>query len=134
MTKLYLAGKLNNAETSLGGFAAELEDRGHAITLKWWELPKLPTPYLANPVTSAPAAEDMVNAVLDADVCVLFPEDNILGAMGEFAIALGDKVTTRPDKEVIVVSPFEKRQSVFYAHPGVLAVASLTEVRQRPWY
>lgn len=54
--------------------------------------------------------------------------------MGEFGVALGQQQTTQPDKEIIVVNPFDVRQSVFYAHPGVVAVASLADIRQRPWY
>lgn len=64
MAKLYLAGKLNSGEGSLSEFSLELEGRGHEVTLKWWVLPKLPTPYLDYPGSSSQAAEDMVQAVL----------------------------------------------------------------------
>lgn len=64
---------------------------------------------------------------------ILFPQPNILGAMGEFSIAVGDRLRV-PEREIIVVNPFETRQSVFYALSAVIALRGLAELRKRPWY
>ena len=130
---VYLAGRLDTGEGQIGDFAAELEQRGHTVLEKWWEQGRLPKPYLDHPDTSAPAAEAMINAAHDSDVMMLFPEDDILGAAVELGAALAS-TKTKPDKLVVVVNPFEVRQSVFYVHPAVVAVHGLAEVRRMDWY
>lgn len=140
MGRIYLAGKLNDGESSISDFGEELEGRGHEITFKWWDpnLVKLPTPYHTNKKTSAPAAVSMVEAVESADTAViLFPTPTILGAAVEFGIALSS-INRSPEREILVVgySPNaeEFRQSVFYAHPAVIVLKSLEQVRARGWY
>lgn len=134
MSKLiYLAGKIDTGEMPIGEFATELEQRGHNVIEKWWEKGRLPKPYLAHPKTSIPAASLMINAAWDSDVFVLFPEDNILGAAVEFGAAIAS-THAYPYKQVIVVNPFEARQSVFYAHPEVIAVRGLADVRSMEWF
>ena len=127
-----MAGKLDTGETSINEFATELEGRGHTVLEKWWQT-TLQKPYLDHPQTSQVAAERMIRAARDCEVCILFPEDNILGAAVEFGAALASTAYIR-DKQIIVVNPFEVRQSVFYAHPAVIAVESLQAIRQQPWY
>ena len=133
MKEIYLAGKLNNADLPIGDFANELEQRGHTVLEKWWQEDKLPTPYLDHIDTSASAAEAMIDAAYKSDVAILFPGENILGAAVEFGAAIA---STKEDQEklVIVVNPFETRQSVFYAHPAVIAVRSIAQVRGMSWY
>ncbi len=131
MSEIYIAGKINHKEDMIKGFAEELEERGHHITLKWWEDEALEKPYLEND-RSWYEALAMEQAVRVSDALVLFPEDNILGAAIELGIAIGD--TTKPDREIVIVNPFERRQSIFYAHPAVVCVDGLTKVRERQWY
>lgn len=134
MSEIYLAGKVSKSEISISQFADELEDQGHHITLKWWELGQLPKPYLEQIESSRPAAAAMTKAVMDSQVFILFAENNILGAATEFGVALGDSMSNKNQREIIVYSPEDIRQSVFYAHPDVITVRSLAEIRQRPWY
>lgn len=134
MAKLYLAGKVNGGEEIISDFAEELEKRNHEITMKWWELPPLSKPYLDYQQESQIAADSMEQAVRDAtDAVILFPADNLLGAMTEYGIAIGDR-PRNPQREIIVVNPFEVRQSVFYASSAVIAVRGLADIRLRPWY
>jgi hypothetical protein len=133
-SRVYLAGKIDMGEISIGDFAGELEERGHTVLEKWWEQGRLPKPYMDHPETSAPAAEAMIEAAFESDIMILFPEDNILGAAVEYGAAIASSFEERPRKEIIVVNPYEVRQSVFYAHPSVVAVRGLAEVRQRPWF
>lgn len=134
MAKIYLAGKVDSGEQTINTFADELEERGHDITLKWWELPQLSKPYLDNQDESQIAADNMEWAVRQAtEALILFPTDTILGAAVEYGVAIGDRLQN-PQREIIVVNPFEVRQSVFYASSAVIAVHGLTEIRQRAWY
>lgn len=134
MGKIYIAGKLNKGETSIADLAGNLESRGHEITCKWWELQKLPIPYMEHQETSRPAADKMVEAVRSATTAViLFPDKKILGAMAEFGIALGDQ-PQNPQREILVVNPFDTRQSVFYAASSVIALRSLEALYDRAWY
>lgn len=130
---IYLAGKLNAGEMSIAAFADELEGRGHTVLEKWWQLDKLPIPYLDHPSSSAPAARAMIDAAYDSDVTVLFPGDTILGAAVELGAAIASN-RVKPEKRIIVVNPYEVRQSVFYAHPAVIAVRSIAVVRGMDWY
>ncbi len=130
---IYLAGKINAGELSIGEFANELEQRGHTVLEKWWQLGKLPTPYMDHLETSSPAAQAMVDAAYISDIAVLFPGDNILGAAVEFGTAIASS-KTNAEKQIIVVNPYEVRQSVFYAHPAVIAVQGIAQVRDMDWY
>lgn len=133
MKTIYLAGKLGAGEGSIRDFSTELEGRGHTVLEKWFEQGRLPKPYLDHPETSTPASKAMKQAAFDSDVTIMFPSDDILGAAIEYGIALGSKMT-RPDKQIVLVNPFEVRQSVFYADQGVLAVKSLADIRRLEWY
>ncbi len=131
MADIYLAGRVAWGDEVLPKFAQELEERGHSITRKWWELGRLPKPYLENYESSKEAATLMAKAVADSSITILFAEDNILGAATEFGIAIGD---TSKAREVIVVTPEDVRESVFYAHPAVRIARSLDDVRNFDWY
>jgi len=137
MGKIYLAGKLNSGEQSIADFGEELKDRGHELTFEWWDpqASQLPTPYLDHPASSERAAIEMEQAVSRADTAViLFPTPTILGAAIEFGVGIATQ-EQNPDREILVVSPEDElRQSVFYAHPAVVVLRSLAQVRQRHWY
>lgn len=131
--KIYLAGKIDAGELSIGEFSDELEDRGHTVIEKWWELGRLPKPYIDHQDTSVPAAVAMERAAFESDVLILFPENTILGAAVELGSAIAS-TRSNPDKQVILVNPYEVRQSVFYAHPAVISVHGLAVVRTMQWY
>lgn len=133
MSTFYLAGRLDTGEGQIGEFADELETRGHEVVEKWWEQGRLPKPYLDHPDTSSRAAKAMIDAAYSSDVFVLFPTNDILGAAVEFGAAIASTLN-KPTKKVIVVDPYEVRQSVFYAHPAVIAVTGLSQVRQLHCY
>lgn len=130
---IYLAGKIDNDEVCIDAFSAELEARGHQVIEKWWEQGRLPTPYMDHIDTSGPAAKAMINAARGSDVCILFPDDRILGAAVEYGAAVAS-MEYDDDKVVVVVNPWDVRQSVFYAHPDVVAVRGLAEIREMDWY
>lgn len=131
MTKIYLAGRVSWGEDVISDFAEELESRGHQITCKWWELGKLPKPYLDNYAISQEAASLMVRSVVESDVTILFAEDNVLGAATEFGVAIGDKSKPR---DVYVVLPEGVRQSVFYSLQNVITVNNIDAIRSNDWY
>lgn len=131
--KIYLAGKLNAGELSIEKFASELEKRKHTVLEKWWQLGKLPTPYMENFDTSSLAAQAMIDAAYDSDITILFPGKNILGAAVEFGAAIASS-RENAEKQIIVVNPYETRQSVFYTHPAVIAVRGITQVREMNWF
>lgn len=133
MKEIYLAGRLDGGESTLQELAVELETRGHRVIEKWFLAGRLPKPYLTHPETSTPAAAAMIKAAFESDVAILFPTDDILGAMGEFGAALGSTMVN-PDKIVVVINPYQVRQSVFYAHPGVLALHNVAELRLLEWF
>lgn len=133
MKKIYLAGRLDTGEGTISDFSEELELRGHEVIEKWFLTGRLDKPYLRNMGTSSPAASAMIKAAFDSDVFVLFPTDDILGAAVEFGAALGS-AEVNSKKVIAVVNPFEVRQSVFYAHPAVVAVHGLSEIRTLGWY
>jgi hypothetical protein len=134
MTKsIYLAGKIDSNELSVESFAIELESRGHDVIEQWWKKGRLPKPYLDYPDTSVPASEAMIEAAMNCEVFILFPEDDILGAAVELGAAIASTVE-KPLKDVVVVNPYEVRQSVFYIHPSVVAVEGIHQVRQMYWY
>lgn len=130
---VYIAGKLNAGEDSIASFADELELRNHTVLEKWWTKPELPTPYLENAETSAEAASAMIAAAYESDVFVLFPGNTILGAAVEFGAAIAS-TRDNPDKLVIVNDPESTRQSVFYAHPAVIAANGLVAIRKMDWF
>lgn len=131
MSAVYLAGRVSWGSHVIGDFGKELEARGHIITCKWWELGRLPQPYLKHPEASKQAAEMMIEAVTESDIFILFAEDDLLGASTEFGFALAD--TTKPRK-ILVLLPEDTRQSVFYAYPQVSVVSSIDEIRSEAWY
>lgn len=133
MKKIYLAGKIDADEYTINRFAEDLEARGHRIAYKWWQQPSLKKPYLEYPETSGAAALKMEKAVRASDVLILLAQDQLLGAMTEFGIGLGDQSKPR---EIIVVLSEEKevRQSVFYALPTVVIAQGLRGIRERSWY
>jgi hypothetical protein len=100
---------------------------------KWFLDGPLPKPCLDNPHSSAPAAEAMIRAAHESDIFILTPTDDILGAAVEFGAAIASTYEN-PNKQVIVINPWEFRQSVFYAHPAVIAVRGLGQIRQMDWY
>lgn len=130
---LYLAGRLDSGEKGIAAIAAELEGRGHTVLEQWWKLGRLPKPYLAHPKSSAPAAESMVKAAAESDVYVLFPAGEILGAAVEFGAAL-QSARTNPAKRIYLVAEGSFRQSVFFAHPAVTILQSVSELRTQPWF
>lgn len=130
---IYLAGRLDTGEGALSDFSDELESRDHQVIEKWFLDGRLPKPYLDHPDTSARAARAMINAAYVSDVFILFPTDDILGAAVEFGAATASAIANER-KQVIVVNPWEVRQSVFYAHPSVIAVRGLEQVRRMEWY
>lgn len=132
-SKVYLAGRLDTGEGDIASWAEELEAKGHVVLEKWWEQGRLPKPYLEHMDSSQKAARAMIEAAARSDVMMLFPTDDILGAAVELGAALGS-AETNSQKEIIIVNPWEVRQSVFYAHPAVTAVHGLAEVRAMKWY
>lgn len=130
---VYLAGKLNAGEDSIAMFAEELEAHGHTVLEKWWTKDELPTPYLANLASSSEAASAMIDAAYESDVFVLFPGATILGAAVELGAALAS-ARHNPDKLVIINDPEATRQSVFYAHPAVIATRGLAAIREMGWF
>lgn len=131
--EIYLAGKVDAEEVTIAQVAAELEARGHEVLEQWWNIGRLPKPYMDHPETSGPAAEAMIHAAFRSNVFVLFPGATILGAATELGAALAS-IEYVPGKEILIVNPYDTRQSVFYAHPAVVAVRSLAAIRQRSWY
>lgn len=131
--KIYLAGKVDSNEISIADFSEELEGRGHIVLEKWWEGDALPKPYLSNFASSNPAARKMIEAAYRSSVFILFPEDKILGAAIEFGSAIASTIDNS-SKQVFVVNPFDKRQSVFYCHPSVTTVESLLDIRKMKWF
>ena len=130
---IYIGGRLGNSNLPFEEFAIELEGRGHRVLEKWWRKGRLIKPYLQNIETSRPASVAMVNAAWSSDVSILFNAEDILGAAIEFGVALGNTKVNQ-SKEVIVVHPPEMRESVFYAHPAVIVVEGLAQVREMHWY
>lgn len=130
---VYLAGRLDTGEGDIAAWSEELEAQGHTVLEKWWEQGRLPKPYLDHINSSRDAARAMIEAASRSDVMMLFPTDDILGAAVELGAALGSaEVNTK--KEIIIVNPWEVRQSVFYAHPAVTAVRGLSEIREMGWF
>lgn len=133
MKKIYLAGRLDTEEGKIADLSDELEQRNHVVIEQWFREGRLPKPYLDNLNTSEPAAARMIKAAFESDVFILHPTDDILGAAVEFGAALGSS-ELRIDKYIYIVDPYNVRQSVFYAHPAVMAVRGLDEIRKAEWY
>ena len=133
MKSIYLAGKINSDENVMHALSSALEERGHKVLEKWWETDEIPRPYLEYPETSSVAAESMLDAAYESDVCILFPGNKILGAAVELGAAIASK-KENPDKQIIIVDLGESRQSIFYAHPAVVVVSELEELRSFDWY
>ena len=131
MSKVYLAGKVGLEVADLIDFANELESAGHNILLKWWEQ-SLNKPYLDYEISKT-AAFSMYRAAYDSDVTILIPASDILGAAVEFGVSLASKESNQ-NKIIIVVNPYATRQSVFYAHPYVIVVKDLSEIRNMEWF
>lgn len=131
--EIYLAGKANSGESQISQLSAELESRGHRIALKWWEGEELPKPYLDYPRASAKASRAMIEAIVKSRVFIFIPQRDVLGALIEFGIALRDK-EEHSDKEIIVISSPETRQSVFYANEGVVILENVEQLKERLWY
>lgn len=130
---VYLAGRLDTGEGDIADWSEELEAQGHTVLEKWWEQGRLPKPYLAHIESSRNAARAMIEAAAKSDVMMLFPTNDILGAAVELGAALGT-TEVNAKKEIIIVNPWEVRQSVFYAHPAVTAVQGLSKVRDMGWF
>lgn len=128
---IYIAGKVDCNNEDIRNFAAELEERGHSLTYKWWEK-DIKKPYLdkENTNNSMNASIEMENGVRMSDVFILAPTPNILGAAVEFGIAIGDN----KDRELLVILDDNSRQSVFYANPKVICLNSLKEIRRCRWF
>jgi len=131
---VYLAGKLNSGEATIASFGDELEERGHVILEKWYEKGVLPTPYLDNLHSSAPAAAAMIRAAYNADVFVLFAQNTIFGAAVELGVALAS-TAENPNKKLYLLKPSEAvRQSVFYSDTHIEVIDSLDTIRQADWF
>lgn len=130
---IYLAGRLDVGEGRIGDFSDELESRGHTVLEKWFQSGRLPKPYMKHPETSGPAASAMIQAAFESDIFILHPTDDILGAAVELGAATASTLVNK-SKQLIIVNPWEVRQSVFYAHPAVIAVHGLNEIRRMEWY
>lgn len=128
---IYIAGKSEGDNEDIRNFAAELEERGHKFTYKWWEK-DIKKPYLdeENIDNSMAASLEMENGVRMSDVFILVPTPNILGAAVEFGVAIGDD----KDRELLVVVGENTRQSVFYTNPRVICLNSLKEICHRNWF
>lgn len=131
--EIYFVGKLGEGEGPIEAFSREVESRGHTVPEKWWQAEKIPKPYLDNPFTSAPAAERMLDAAYNCDVLIFFPTAELLGGAVELGAGIASKKINN-DKLIIGVNPFEVRQSVFYAHPDVVAVRGLNQIREMNWF
>jgi hypothetical protein len=131
----YLAGKVqgNDALDKTKNFSTELESRGHTNICRWWEMKGVTKPYLDNLDLNAPLAVEMLNAAFNAEVFILFAQDDILGAAIEFGAGLAS-VEHVPDKRIYIVGSYAVRKSVFYTHPSAENVNSLQDIRTRDWY
>jgi hypothetical protein len=133
MKHIYLAGRLNKHEGAISEFSDELESRGHIVLEKWFLQGDLPKPYLDHPETSSAAARAMIHAAMTSDVFILTPADGLLGGAVELGAAIASTATNE-SKQVYVIDQPEVRQSVFYAHPEVIAIKGLDQIRQMDWY
>jgi hypothetical protein len=75
----------------------------------------------------------MIDAAYESDITILFPGERILGAAVELGAAIAS-TKTNPEKQIIIVNPFETRQSVFYAHEAVIAVRGIMQIREMDWF
>lgn len=131
--EIYLAGKANSDNNLIPNFAQELEARGHVITLAWWKLEGILKPYVENLEISDPASQKMIDAIRNSNVFILIQSEDILGALIELGIAIGDK-QDHANKDIILVLPERGRQSVFFGNKAVSVVKNLDEIRNKEWY
>jgi hypothetical protein len=131
----YLAGKVagNNAIGELKDFSEELEQHGHVNTYPWWKMKGMAKEYLDHIDVNARFALDMVQAVINAEIFVLFAQPDILGAATELGVALAS-AEYDSDKRIYIIGAYAIRQSVFYTHPRVENVNNHIDLRNADWY
>jgi hypothetical protein len=130
--QIYIAGKVEDDNKDIVKIAADLEERGHKITYKWWQQ-DIKKPYLSekNIDKSSASSSEMEEAIRKSDVFILVPTPDILGAAIEFGIAIGDD---RQDREILIAAGENARQSIFYANPRVVCLDGLAKIRNCKWY
>ena len=131
--EIYIGGRLGNSIREIDAFSKELEERRHRVIEKWWLKGRLVKPYLQHMEVSRPASVAMINAAYNSRISIMFNAEDILGAAIELGAAIAS-TKVNPSKEVIVVHPPEARQSVFFAHPAVIVVEGIAQIRDMHWY
>ena len=131
MSNIYIAGRVAEGKGTIAKLADRLETRSHSITYKWWELPQPKKPFLSHRQLSEKLAKEMVEAVKNADIFILFTEDSILGAATEFGIAIAD---TSRDRKIYIIHPPANRQSIFYTYPSVEVLENIEDIKKLEWY
>ena len=100
----------------------KLEAKGHTVTLDWTQLEGL-KPYEQNSKRSAEAAAQMIKAVQDADLFVIFPDKGGTGMYAELGAALA------MGKQVFVIGNLNK--PIFLFHPLITRVSSIQELEEK---
>lgn len=119
--KFYIASRMENKAIA-SELTKKLEAKGHAATLDWTQLEGL-KPYEQNSKRSAEAAAQMVKAVQNADVFILFPDEGGTGMYAELGVALAT------GKRVFVIGDLNK--PIFLFHPLITRVSSMQELEEK---
>ena len=119
--KFYIASRMEN-KAAASELTEKLKTKGHTVTLDWTRLEKL-KPYEQNSERSAEVADQMVKAVQNADLFVVFLDEGGTGLYTELGVALA------MGKQVFVVGDLNK--PIFLFHPLVTRVYSIQELEEK---
>ena len=118
--KLYVAGKYGTKRVS--SLMQDIVDSpDHELTCDWRMLPADYKPYFKNVGKNRPLADQMAQAVKDADIFILVLGDNLYGAMVELGVALaeGKRVWIGLEFDAASGRELEHRKSIFMCASNV---------------
>lgn len=126
---VYVAGKVGAGTDSVKNLLTQLEDMGYEVAYDWTEATGIKKPYLKNTQRNRPFAEKMLHGAGSSNVFILLAGENILGALIEFGIALGNSLMEANFRAYVVTEGVETlRESIFYCLEEVTIVDTVDEL------
>lgn len=126
---VYVAGKVGAGTDSVKHLLTQLEDMGYEVAYDWTEATGVKKPYLENALRNRPFAEKMLQGAGSSNIIILLVQDNILGALIEFGIALGNSLMEANFRAFVVTEGVETlRESIFYCLEEVTIVDTVDEL------
>ncbi len=126
---VYVAGKVGAGTDGVKNLLSQLREIGYEVTYDWTEATGIRKPYLQNKSRNRPFAEKMLRGASECNVAILLYQDEQLGALFEFGMALVSSLTKPKFHAYVVTENVETlRESIFYCLDEVTIIATVEEL------